>query len=104
MRNAEMKLELNIDSLGIEGYNGDYDYLIEKVETKVYMEVHPHNKLVFFPEDLEELEGIGADIETIVTETTLAIQSLIDEENEEEEQSALDRVGELHMYYSQNTI
>lgn len=98
----KLMLKVDIEKLDIDGYCSDYNYLIDEVETEVHKELLAHSKLMFFPEDLEELSLIEEDIRKIVMEITLMIDEI--ESEQEEELSGMDKIVEQHSYIMKNII
>lgn len=96
----QTKLVVKLDELTIDGYNNDYRYLLEEVETESYKEVNQLD-ITFFLDSLDELDTVAEDLEKIIIETSLKIEEI---EEEQEERSEMDKTVDQHNYYMKNTI
>lgn len=89
-------VSIRLSELGIDTEN---DYLLDQIETEVHSEANAH-ELIFFVEFTSELAVVANDIEGIL--------ELVDiEENKEiefREKDPLERIGDFHLWHSQNSI
>lgn len=101
------RVSIKLDDLEkrIEGFHSDYYELLEKVETELEKELGRDWNLVFYVDSLDELYLVEDDVKRIIAQVEQQIEEIEEElRTEREYLSALDKQGELHTYFMQNTI
>lgn len=71
----DARVEVHMDTLQIEGFHNDYNYLVEEVETETHKEVC-QSEIVFFIEYSEDLVALERDLQKIVEQVTREIQKI----------------------------
>lgn len=101
------RVSIKLDDLEkrIEGFHSDYYELLEKVDTELDKELGRDWNLVFYDVSLDDLYLVEEDVKKIINTVEQQIEEIEEDLREEREYlSALDKRGELHAYFMQNTI